>query len=419
MIVPSIDLRHGQAVQLVGGATPALEAGDPRPLARRFGVVGPIAVIDLGAALGDDVQHAEEIEELCQIARCRVGGGIRSIEQARSWLDRGAEQIIVGTAATLEFVRQLPRERVIVALDAVDGEVVVDGWRTRTGRSIVDGMVELRDHVGGFLVTFVEREGRLQGTDLERVQSLVDAAGDAQLTVAGGITTIDEVRALDQLGVDAQVGMALYTGRFTLGEAIAGLLSSDRPDGLFPTVVTDDSGVALGLAYSSSETLAEAIDTRAGVYHSRRRGRWKKGETSGATQELLAVDLDCDRDAVRFRVRQALPGFCHLDTWTCFGDAGGVPELARTLAGRVVSAPAGSYTRRLLEDPELLAAKLREEAEELAGAESQSEVAHEVADVVYFALVAMVRAGVTWPEVEALLDRRSRRVTRRPGNAKV
>lgn len=419
MIVPSIDLRHGQAVQLIGGETPALEAGDPLPLAHRFGVAGPIAVIDLGAALGDEVQHAEQIEALCRVARCRVGGGIRTVDKAKAWLDRGAEQVIIGTAATPEFVTQLPRERVIVALDAVEGEVVVDGWRTKTGRSIADGMAELRDHVSGFLVTFVEREGRLQGTDLERVESLVEASGDAKLTIAGGVSSVEEILALDAIGADAQVGMALYTGRFTLGQAVAGLLTSDRPDGLFPTVVVDDSGVALGLAYSSAETLAEAVDTRAGVYHSRRRGRWKKGETSGATQELLAVDLDCDRDAVRFTVRQSSPGFCHLDTWTCFGEAGGAPELARTLASRVSQAPEGSYTRRLLDEPELLAAKLREEAQELVDAETRDDVAHEVADVVYFALVAMVRAGVTWPEVEAVLDRRSRRVTRRPGNAKV
>lgn len=418
MIVPSIDLRHGQAVQLVGGRDPAIEAGDPRPLAERFGVVGPIAVIDLGAALGDEVQHTDQIAELCRVARCRVGGGIRTIEQAKAWLDRGAEQVIIGTAATPEFVRQLPRDRVLVALDAVDGEVVVEGWRTRTGRSIVDGMAELRDHVAGFLVTFVEREGRLQGTDLDRVVGLVEAAGPAQLTIAGGITTVDEVAALDKLGADAQVGMALYTGRFTLGEAVTAVLRTDRPDGLFPTVIVDEAGVALGLAYSSATTLKEAVDTRAGVYHSRRRGRWKKGETSGAVQDLIAVDVDCDRDTLRFTVGQAPPGFCHEETWTCWGEAGGVPALARLLASRVRDAPAKSYTRRLLDDPSLLASKLTEEAQELAEAATPDEVAHEVADVVYFALVAMARGGVSWAEVERVLDRRSRRVTRRPGHAK-
>ncbi len=417
MIVPSIDIQGGQAVQLVGGEELALEAGDPRPLAERFGMVGPVAVIDLDAALGRGDNRAL-IEELCTRARCRVGGGIRSVDQALAWLDAGAEQVILGTAATPEVLSQLPRERVIAALDARHGEVVVEGWKTPTGRSVDQGMRELAPHVGGFLVTFVEREGRLAGAALDEVEALVRAAGEARVTIAGGVTTAAEIAELDARGVDAQVGMALYTGRITLGEALAGMLRSDRPDGLWPTVVTDVHGVALGLAYSSADSLEEALGSRKGVYCSRRRGRWVKGATSGATQELLRVDLDCDRDALRFVVRQAGEGFCHQDTWTCWGADAGLPALDRTLAARVVDAPAGSYTRRLLDDPGLLAAKLAEEAGELAVAEGPADVAHEVADVVYFAMVAMARAGVRLWDVEGLLDRRARRVTRRPGNAK-
>ena len=143
-----------------------------------------------------------------------------------------------------------------------------------------------------------------------------------------------------------------------------------------------------------------------------------KGASSGATQELVRVDLDCDRDTLRFTVRQAGPGFCHHDTWTCWGDAEGLPALAQRLAARAHDASAGSYTRRLLSDPELLRKKLAEEAAGLAEAEGAEHVAHEVADVVYFARVAMVRAGVPLEQVAAELDRRHRRVTRRPGNAK-
>lgn len=417
MIVPSIDLMDGQAVQLVGGKERALEAGDPRPLADRFGVVGEIAVIDLDAALGRG-HNREVVEALCRRARCRVGGGIRDVETARRWLDAGAEKIILGTAARPDLLRQLPRERVIAALDAVDGEVVVEGWRTRTGARVEDRMAELRDLVGGFLVTFVEREGRLGGTALDRVQALVAAAGDARLTIAGGVTTAEEIRALDRLGADAQVGMALYTGRLGLAEAFSAPLRSDRPDGLWPTVVVDEHGRALGLAWSDAESLREAIETRRGVYRSRKRGLWIKGESSGATQALLRADLDCDRDALRFTVRQQPPGFCHESTWTCWGDLGGLPTLARRLAARAESAPPGSYTRRLLDDPTLLRAKLLEEAGELADAENPDAVAWEAADLIYFALVAAARAGVPLADIEAELDRRARKVTRRPGDAK-
>jgi phosphoribosyl-ATP pyrophosphohydrolase len=417
MIVPSIDLMDGQTVQLVGGKDKALDAGDPVPLAERFGVVGEIAVIDLDAAMGKG-SNAALVEAVCRKARCRVGGGIRDVATAIRWLDAGAEKVILGTAARPEILRELPRDRVIAALDAVEDEVVVEGWRTKTGARIEDRMAALREYVGGFLVTFVEKEGRLGGTRLDRVAPLVAAAGDARLTIAGGVTTADEVRELDRMGADAQVGMALYTGRLDLADAFAAPLKSDRPDGLWATVVADEHGRALGLCWSNAESLREALRTGRGVYHSRSRGLWVKGESSGATQDLLRVDADCDRDALRFTVRQRGAGFCHEDTWTCWGEAEGLPTLARRLAERVAAAPPGSYTRRLLDDPALLRAKLIEEAGELADAQGSEDVAWEAADVIYFALVAMTRAGVPLSAVEAELDRRSRKVTRRPGNAK-
>lgn len=414
MIIPSIDLLGGRVVQLVGGETLALEAGDPMPLAERFAIAGEIAVIDLDAARGTGTNAALIAKLLDAGFACRVGGGIRDRETARMWLDRGAAKIILGTAAQPELLRELPRARVIAALDARHGEVVIEGWRKGTGCGILERIDELKPYVGGFLVTFVEREGRLGGTDLALAEAVVRAAGpDCRVTIAGGITTAEEIAALDRMGADAQVGMALYTGRLDLADAIAAPLRSDRPDGLFPTVVVDERGIALGLAWSSRDSLREAVRRRAGVYQSRSRGLWVKGETSGATQELLRIDLDCDRDALRFIVRQRDPGFCHLARFSCFGEAEGLARLEATLRARRTAAPPGSYTARLFAEPELLAAKLREEAEELARAQTPEEIRWEAADLFYFALVKATAAGVSLAEIERELDRRALRITRK------
>jgi phosphoribosyl-ATP pyrophosphohydrolase/phosphoribosyl-AMP cyclohydrolase len=412
MIVPSIDLQDGQAVQLIGGEDKALDAGDPRPLAKRYGVVGEIAVVDLDAALGRG-SNAAVIEDLLELAPCRVGGGIRDAARAIVWLDRGAIKVVLGTAARPEVLRELPKERLIAALDARHGEVVVEGWRKRTGHGVLERIAELRDLVGGFLVTFVEREGRLQGTDLDFAKEIRAAAGAAEVTIAGGITTADEIAELDRLGCDAQVGMALYTGRLGLAEALSAPLRSDRQDGLWPTVVVDERGVALGLCYSDLESVRAALEQGRGVYHSRSRGLWIKGATSGATQELLRIHADCDRDCLRFTVRQQPPGFCHLNTRTCWGPEGGLGALARRLTDRKISAPQGSYTARLLADPALLGAKLREEAGELAEAEGRFEVIHEAADVLYFTLATLARHDIDLADVERALDRRALKVTRR------
>ncbi len=381
MIVPSIDLQGGQAVQLVGGAVKAIDAGDPIPIAERFSLAGEIAVIDLDAAMRAG-NNAHLVERLVSRFACRVGGGIRDVDAAVRWLDLGARKVILGTAATPEILSRLPRERVIAALDARHGEVVVEGWTQGTGRGVLERVAELKAHAGGFLVTFVEREGRMGGTDLELARAVVEAAGEGcRVTIAGGVTTAEEIRALDTIGADAQVGMALYTGRLDLADAIMAPLTTDRTDGLYPTVVVDERGVCLGLVYSSRDSIREAVRRRAGVYQSRSRGLWVKGETSGAVQELLRIDLDCDRDSPRFVVRQKGPGFCHEDTRTCWGEDAGLGRLQRTLARRLEDAPDGSYTARLFADPALLGAKLREEAAELVEATGREQVVWEAADV--------------------------------------
>ena len=417
MIIPSIDISGGRAVQLVGGESLAIEAGDPIPLLDRFGLVGEVAVIDIDAARGDG-DNVEPIAEMCRRGKVRVGGGIRDLATALEWLDRGAEKIIIGTAASPELLAGLPQERVMVALDSRNGEVLSHGWRATTGADLMSRIEELRGLCGGFLITFVEREGRLQGTDLDRARAAVVAAGPTEVTIAGGITSPEEVAALDRIGADAQVGMALYTGELTLGGALAAMMSSDRPDGLWPTVVVDEAGVALGLAYSSSQSLGRAIEQRRGVYHSRSRGVWVKGETSGATQDLIGIDLDCDRDALRFTVRQHGPGFCHTGDRSCWGEDHGLERLQRRIVRIAGSDDPSSNTRKLLADGGLLSAKLVEEAAELGAATGPEQVTHEAADLLYFLLVRAAAAGVGLEEIEAELDRRERRVTRRPMTAK-
>ncbi|MFO0723019.1 MAG: phosphoribosyl-ATP diphosphatase [Myxococcota bacterium] len=393
MLIPSIDLLDGQTVQLIGGEEKALDAGPPAPIAERFGVVGEVAVIDLSAALGRGSNRAL-IDGLLSTTRCRVGGGIRDLETAIGWLDRGAEKVILGTRAVPEILRELPKERVIAAVDAFSGEVVVEGWKTRTGERTEDRVAALAPYVGGFLITFVEREGRLGGSALDQMPALVRAAGAARVTFAGGVTTADEVRAIDALGADAQVGMALYTGRLGLGEAaIAPLLGS----GPWPTVLTDEDGTALAVAMLDRAALIRLIEDRG---------------LGGAN--VLRVDLETAggaRQAVRVMLRGPnLP--------RSFGPAAGLPALMETLRARRQEAPPGSYARRLFDDPPLLAAKLEEEAKELAEATDRAHVIAEAADVAFMSSVALARAGADWTDVARALDRRAKKISRRGGDAK-
>lgn len=395
MIIPSIDLMDGQSVQLVGGKAESRstdrEYGDPIPLAKKFRLAGEIAVIDLDRALGKG-SNEETILRLLRVARCRVGGGVRDVPTAVRFLDAGAASVILGTAAKPEILRQLPRKRVMAAVDAYDNEIVVEGWTKKTGVSILDKIRELRDLVGGFLVTFVEKEGRLGGTAMDRVKEIIEAAGDARVTFAGGITTAEEIAALDKLGADAQVGMAIYTGKLHLADAIGAPLITDRPDGLFATLVEDDQGTVLGLAYSSRESLRVAVDRQMGVYQSRKRGIWVKGETSGATQELVGIALDCDRDAIRFTVRQNGRGFCHLPQFTCFGDIRG-------------------FRNQLLHSDGSSSGSVAEAAAALATAGSREEATERAAQVLTAVAGILADHKIPFYEVEDAIDRQVGRVS--------
>ena len=170
------------------------------------------------------------------------------------------------------------------------------------------------------------------------------------------------------------------------------------------------------------ESVVASLECGRGVYYSRSRQQlWRKGDTSGHYQVLHRLDVDCDGDAVRFTVTQKgedYVAFCHLNTLTCWGHPRGILHLQETLQDRFKSAPEGSYTKRLFDDPELLREKLVEEAQELSEAKDPNHVAEELADVVYFAMTRAVAAGVTFDDAMAELDRRSRKVTRRKGDSK-
>ncbi|KAL9100825.1 MAG: hypothetical protein Q9187_009317, partial [Circinaria calcarea] len=203
-------------------------------------------------------------------------------------------------------------------------------------------------------------------------------------------------------------------------------ISSDRPDGLYPTVVVNEHGLTLGLVYSNEASVEAALRLGKGVYKSRKRdGVWIKGETSGDSQDLISIDWDCDGDALRFMVRQKGDGrkardqgFCHLKTSTCFGPYAGLSRLENTLQTRRKSSPPGSYTARLFNDSKLLQAKIMEEAHELCEAQSTADIAAEAADLFYFALTKCVAAGVSLEDVERNLDWKSLRTNRRKGDAK-
>ncbi|MGH9140892.1 MAG: HisA/HisF-related TIM barrel protein [Vicinamibacterales bacterium] len=220
MLIPSIDLRGGAVVQLVQGEKLAIRDQDVFGWVRRFEKFPKVQVIDLDAAMGVG-DNLALVRQIAAALSCRVGGGIRTVERARDVLGAGARQIIAGSslfrngAPDLTLAQALcdgiGRERIIAAVDSRGGHVVIHGWKTTLALTPVEAVRALEPYCDEFLYTHVDTEGLMGGTNFQAIRAVRDAT-TRRVTAAGGITTQQEIDDLHALGVDAVVGMAIYTG---------------------------------------------------------------------------------------------------------------------------------------------------------------------------------------------------------------
>ena len=326
-------------------------------------------------------------------------------EEVVSWLDNGAEKVILPLVCAKELIGVIPANRLLLLLDVGNFSAVSDG---------------VRNGVSGVLL-------KTPAIDLDLISSVSRFFG-SPIHVHAGLSSPPSnsiIRELLNIGAmvvlpTSQLSLTASTGRqINIADAFISPLVSDRADGLFPTIVTGSDGCCLGLVYSSAESIKESITTGKGVYQSRKHGLWRKGETSGSTQVVVGIRIDCDSDCLEFTVIQHGAGFCHLNRRSCFGETGGISALERTLQSRLTSAPEGSYTKRLFNDPELLQSKIMEEADELCQAKTKDEVAFEAADLLYFTLTRCIAAGVSLADIERSLDQKAKKISRRPGNSKM
>jgi len=442
VIIASIDIQNGKVVQLKQGAELVLQRDNAEEIAEEFDSYGEVAVIDLDAAMGvkpfgSPGGNTEMVKRLLRRAECRVGGGIRTPEQAKELVSLGAAKIIVGSSAFRDpakkgagaaggefrvnlqlleaFAKKIGRERLIVAVDARNGEITVDGWKKATGLGLIEAARAVEPWVSELLFTCVEREGTMTGIDTAQVKKLRGAVS-CGITVAGGVSTLDEIDSLAALGCDVQLGMALYTGKISLADAFVRSLNwakgersgaSDSP--FLPVIAQAADGQVLMTGFTDREALYETFRRGNLCFHSRTRNKlWMKGENSGNTLKVKRLRTDCDRDAILAAVEPSGP-VCHTGAWSCFstGRRYTWEFLQKIIEDRFRNPIPGSYTATL--DDELVREKVMEEAEELCAAKTRDEIIWEAADLLYFSTVLFTRAGVSVGEILAELDRRNKK----------
>jgi phosphoribosylformimino-5-aminoimidazole carboxamide ribonucleotide (ProFAR) isomerase len=215
----------GKVVQLVRGQKKALEVDSVDEMIAKFHGFPELQVIDLDAAIGTGAND-DLVTHVATRVPSRIGGGVRSLARFTKLIEQGASRVIVGTAAFTgnginhDFLQQLDPARTLIALDTLEGRITVKGWRESLSLTAEQVVKELEPYANGFLCTYVDKEGMMQGTDLDWFGRL-RAATNHEITAAGGITTMDDIRALTDLNIDCALGMAIYTGRLKLADLAA------------------------------------------------------------------------------------------------------------------------------------------------------------------------------------------------------
>jgi phosphoribosylformimino-5-aminoimidazole carboxamide ribotide isomerase len=224
MLIPAIDLKGGKVVQLIQGEKLAIETTDLDYWIERFAGFRRVNVIDLDAAMNTG-SNDPLVRQICKRLPCQVGGGVRTPERAAELCAIGARKVIVGSAlfadgvadsaSAQRFADAVGVDRVVGAVDSKGGRVVTQGWKTATTTTAVHAVRVLEHFCGEFLYTHVDKEGLMKGTDIAAIRAVRDATR-RPLIAAGGVTTQAEIDQLDALGIDAVVGMAIYTGTLKL-----------------------------------------------------------------------------------------------------------------------------------------------------------------------------------------------------------
>lgn len=431
MVISSIDLKGGHVVQLKNGKDLVLQRDDADSLISEFNKYGEVAIIDLDAALGNtdekgNTANTELLKSLLRKGNVRVGGGIRTVKKARELVSLGAEKVIIGSAAwnldrknggsilNTEFLDELAssigKQRIIISVDAINGKIAIKGWTETADISLIEGAREAEKYASELLFTCVEKEGCMQGTDMEMVKQLRDSV-KCRVVAAGGVNSLEQIVQLEKLHCDVQLGMALYTGAVNLKESFVNCIDWEKTNGMVPVIAQSPAGEVLMMGYSNKEALEKTFELGKLTFFSRTRNTlWTKGETSGHFLELVKLRADCDRDTILATV---IPhgGVCHTGSFNCFSseadEKSSMERLYGTIAERFANPRPGSYTATL--NDKRVREKILEEAEEFTEAEGKDEVIWEAADLFYFASVLMYKEGVTWQDVYNELDRRHKK----------
>jgi phosphoribosyl-ATP pyrophosphohydrolase len=431
-VIPTIDISKGRAVLVCQGKV-MKDNGDPLDRAKFLSITSDFQVVDLDRAM-EDGDNSEIIKKISSKYPCYVAGGIRNLQIASEYLNNNAKRVVISTAANTDLLSKIASNRCIVAFDIDQNfNLLYRGRKEITNKKIFDKILELKNYLSFISVTFHYTEGLGKGSDLNNLKIikkfLLENNLKIKLAVAGGINSLDQINEIIDMGVIPQFGLGLWGGTFSLGEIYSSIMNyemmnkyyifKDMPI-LFPCVIIKSDGTPLGLTYTDARGIQESIDHRKCVFYSRdRKQKWVKGETSGNTQNILHVAVNCDRTCLLYIVEGG--DFCHLNSISCFGGfnhpaKGSLLFLENIIKKNINSSDPNSYTKKIFGNHSQILSKILEEVEEISYSQSKDNLVYEISDLIYFLTLYSLSKGLEVKDISNELIKKHFRINRREIN---
>lgn len=405
-VIVTMDLYNQQPVLVKSGKVFETHSdGDYRKAFEKISIFPDILVVDLNGAFGETVNNRKIVKELATNYYIHSGGGLRTIEDVQDVLESSARRIVISSNITSEFIKQIPKDRLIVEMSINEhDEVLIHGRKTNTHIPITKHLEELALlGVEAISVTFHQTEGHLNGIPREQITQLMSnfPRKIEKVIIAGGISSLDDLEFLWSFEkVIPQLGSAIWSGRLSIGEVYNAMTKFDENANAL-AIIQDKDGRVKGHAYMNNEAINMTCETRQLHRFSRQMNRLSlKGESSGDYQYVIKMSHDCDNDALLITVDNTRP-YCHTGNYSCFSLQTVIKANINTLKDHINSRrDTGSYSGKMQSNPELALAKVMEEFWEVTTASSATEV-DECADLIVHLLMYLNGKGIS---LDAILN---------------
>ena len=355
-----------------------------------------IRINQFGSAVLSNFPSDNLLKKVCSVAECYLIMNSPNFETIKSVLQMGVKKVIIPEKEVKNIGQKISKKIIIARITLQKMSLLNNNLQNLT-EELEEIINRVNPYCSELLIDY-DDEINTDKSILLGILNIISSFNQNSITFLDPNSTI--TKELEMKGINPLISAQNILEEKEMITIFKSVLDFQKQEGLIPTIVQDEHNQILMLAFSSQDSLTQALVQKRGIYYSRsRKSIWVKGETSGNYQTLYQARYDCDRDALLFIVRQSGDA-CHLPRYSCFGNKEfRLSDLYDIIQDRILNPVANSYTSKISKDEQLVIEKIREESNEVINYTDDKNLAWEIADLVYFILVLMAKKGIKLQDI--------------------